>query len=499
MRHRAHAAAPEMKSTEFHRIVPQSPDGAGSSYDVLINADLDGIITDWSAGAQRLLGYPSREILGKSLSILLPPERTEVVPHFKVRIARGAHIHHYETQLVGMDGRAAAVCLTVIPVRNASGLVTGSSLRARGLSERSESDIMFRMAVEAAPNGMVMVDNEGRIVLLNARIEGLFGYTRDELLGLTVETLVPALLRDAHVEHRAEFSAHPGIRAMGAGRDILGRRKDGTTFPVEVGLNSFSIGEQKFVLASVIDITERQTAQETRLKSEILGWVTHEFNNALGLLTLSFHVLRVGEPKKSTAERLMAYGIIERALAKLKQNVANWLSNAKFESGRLVVNARKTRIGRIVDESLKTLRPLARYKNIRVRLSLSAAAKAGFAKADPDAISLIMSNLVSNAIKYTPAGGHIAVLVEPFNGRLRLSVKDDGIGIKPSDIPLILSQHRTQEGMRAAEGFGFGLKICQELLSQHGAQLCVDSAPGRGSTFSFTLPIWMVKPETIVQ
>lgn len=352
-----------------------------------------------------------------------------------------------------------------------------------------EIEEMFRLVVEATPNGMILTDQEGKIVLVNSSAERLSGYRREELLGQAVEILVPEPLRDAHARHRADFFAHRAVRPMGCGSELFLQRKDGAQIPIELGLNAISTKEQHFVLASIIDITERRAAEAARVKTEMVAWVSHEFNNALAMLTTSCHVLKDDEPKNISKKRLTVYDILERTLQHLKQNVCNWLNNAKLESGRMHITPRRTPLAGLIKECVETLRPLARNKNIRIRALLSSDEDA--VKADPDALSLLLANLICNAIKYTPEGGHGTVQVKPVGeGRLMISVKDNGIGIAPGEIDKILTGQRGDSGIKTTSGFGFGLAICQKLLAEHGSRLHVESSPGGGSRFFFTLPRW---------
>ena len=160
------------------------------------------------------------------------------------------------------DGSRFWTHFGISALRDEAGDLRGFAVVMRDISERKRAEEKFRLVVESAPNAMVMVDRTGRIVLVNAQTEKLFGYGRGELLGQSVELLVPERFRGAHPDHRAGFFAHPEARAMGVGRDLSGRRKDGSEFPVEIGLNPIATDEGLLVLSAIVDITERRRAEE---------------------------------------------------------------------------------------------------------------------------------------------------------------------------------------------------------------------------------------------
>src|ERR1043165_7533224 len=140
------------------------------------------------------------------------------------------------------------------------------SVNQRDNSEHAHADERFRIALEAAPNAMIMIDGAGKVVYVNSQMEALCGYTKDELVGQPVEILVPERFRPRHPEYRSAFFASPQARPMGAGRDLYGRHEDGREIPVEIGLTPMTTEEGTFVLASIIDIAERKQAEE-RLRS----------------------------------------------------------------------------------------------------------------------------------------------------------------------------------------------------------------------------------------
>ena len=232
-----------------------------SSDDAIIGKTPEGVITSWNQGAERIYGYTKKEVLGKPITVLLPQDKTDEFPKFMEQIKRGDRIDHYETQRQCKDGTIIDVSLTLSPIKDDSGKVIGCSSVARDITEHKKLD-RFRMAVEAAPSAMLMVESRGRITMVNRQVETLFGYRREELVGQSVELLVPERFRPRHPVHRDAFFRGPEARAMGAGRDLFGRRKDGTEVPIEIGLNPIETPEGLVTLASIIDITERKRAEE---------------------------------------------------------------------------------------------------------------------------------------------------------------------------------------------------------------------------------------------
>ncbi len=224
--------------------------------------DPDGRFVSWSAGAERLTGYRTEEVLGRHASTLSPVAAIQHgEPESDLAVAKAEGRCEGEGWRLHKDGSRFWAHFGVSVLRDEAGDLRGFAVVMRDISERKRAEEKFRLVVESAPNAMVMVDRTGRIVLVNAQTEKLFGYGRGELLGQAVELLVPERFR-AHPEHRAGFFAHPEARAMGVGRDLSGRRKDGSEFPVEIGLNPIATDDGLLVLSAIVDITERRRAEE---------------------------------------------------------------------------------------------------------------------------------------------------------------------------------------------------------------------------------------------
>ena len=232
-----------------------------SSYDAIIGSTVEGIIVSWNKGAEHMYGYAAEEAIGRPMSMLAPPSLNNEMPQIVARAKVDETIHHFETVLRRKDGTIVNVSLTVSPVRNAQGKVVGVSTIAHDLTERKRADQRFRLVVESSPYAMVMAADRGTIVLVNSQAEKLFGYRREELVGQSIEMLVPQRYRDNHAGLRAGFAAAPQARPMGAGRDLYAVRKDGSEFAVEIGLNPIETEEGILVLSAIVDISERKRAE----------------------------------------------------------------------------------------------------------------------------------------------------------------------------------------------------------------------------------------------
>ncbi len=375
----------------------------------------------------------------------------------------------------------------------------------------------FRDLLEAAPDGIVEVELDGTIVLLNAAAERMFGYPREELLGRFIEVLVPEYLRQRHHAHRDRYAEDPVTRPMGIGLELFARRKDDSQLPVEISLSPIRSGQGSRVIAIVRDITARKQAEAqinamhqeftaelasknqqleirnreveraNRLKSEFLASMSHELRTPLHTI-IGFADLLAEELKGPlNTEQKRFVGHVQQDSRHLLELINDILDLSKIESGRLELHPELFKAADAMAETITGLRPLAERKQIRISETLD---RNLTISADRLRFKEVLYNLISNAIKFTPEKGQITVESGERPDGAYFAVADTGIGIDPSELQAIFDKFyqlgSTTRGVR--EGTGLGLAISKNLVEMHGGRIWVESTPEQGSRFQFLLP-----------
>jgi PAS domain S-box-containing protein len=364
--------------------------------------------------------------------------------------------------------------------RDAESALEQTAQRERLFTEK------FRLAVEACPSGMIMVDRAGNMVLVNTEVERLFGYPRDELMGRSVDILVPERLRGQHGRHRDAFTRVPETRRMFAGRDLFGRRRDGTEFPVEVGLNPIHTSEGLLVLAVIVDVSERKRMD--RLKDEFVSTVSHELRTPLTSISGSLGLLIGGAAGKLAEPAARLLTIAQTNSQRLIRLINDILDIEKMESGQIVFHFKRVEARALIEQAIEANRGYA--DGFKVRLRLDPTAPTAEVYADPDRLAQIITNLLSNAIKFSPADGEVAVAIEKRGDTVRLSVRDHGPGIPADFKPSIFEKFAQADATDARQkgGTGLGLSIVKQIVARLGGKVGFDDAPGGGTVFHVDLP-----------
>jgi len=382
------------------------------------------------------------------------------------------------------------------------------------------ADNRYRRLLEAAPDGIVEVDSSGRIVLVNSQAEKLFGYPRQELLGKSVEILMPERFRERHPAHRGRYRAHSVIRPMGSGLDLRALRADGTEFAVDINLSPFKGETGPGVICVIRDVTDRKAAEEqikmlnqsleqrtrdlavtnseleirnrevekaNRLKSNFLATMSHELRTPLNSIIGFSDLLAEQTAGPLTQKQERFVGHIQESSRYLLALISDILDLSKIEAGRLELKYQTFQMSVAVEEVLSTVRPLAVAKQTEL---ITEVGEELFLNADRVRVKQVLSNLLSNAIKFTPEQGQVRLVARSEGSLLSTSVIDTGIGIPRKDQESVFEAFHqlpaATTGVR--EGTGLGLSITKLLVEQHGGRIWIESEPGKGSRFQFTLP-----------
>lgn len=343
---------------------------------------------------------------------------------------------------------------------------------------------LFRLVVEAAPNGMVLVSQEGRVVMANACAHNLFGYQPGELLGQSIEVLVPPEQRAGHVAQRLVFAARMNARPMGEGKELFGLRKDGTVFPVEIGLTPIETVRGSCILASVVDITARKRLEAQLVRTERLA--------ELGTLA-SGMAHEIGTPMNvilGRAEYLLDR-TKEEPTRKGLQTIVSQVERITRVMNQLLAFARRRPIERApldlrdsVRDSLEMFEE--RLARSQIVLELVLPESCPLVEADGDQISQVLINLVMNAIHAMPEGGRLCVAVKPQAGAVWVTVSDTGHGIAPEVLGRIFEPFFTTKEF--GKGTGLGLTVVKGILEEHGGTIQVASEVEKGTTVTVMLP-----------
>ncbi|MBL9166229.1 MAG: PAS domain S-box protein [Verrucomicrobiales bacterium] len=393
-------------------------------------------------------------------------------------------------------------------VPHALALPSPSELRAaheasqREMGERMKVEEKFRSLLEAAPDGMVIVDETGKVVLVNSQAELLFGYTRQELLGQPIEILIPQRFRERHPGFRDAFSAEPRTRAMGAGLELRGLRKDGTEFPVEISLSPLDTSEGRLVMSAIRDITYRKRIERdlhqrnlelqnaAEAKNRFLANMSHELRTPLNGI-IGFSEFLVDEKPGSLNLKQKEYlGDVLHSAGHLLQLINDVLDLAKIEAGKMDVSPETFQIRQAIDEVRAVIQGAARKKQVSTVMNISP--ELGEVRLDQQKFKQVLYNLLSNGVKFSQPGSEVDITASAQEGRaLRIEVTDRGIGIRREDLDRLFKEFEqldAGEGRRF-EGTGLGLALTKRLVELQGGSISVESQPGKGSTFTVLLPL----------
>lgn len=356
------------------------------------------------------------------------------------------------------------------------------------------SDAFFRTLLESAPDAMVMVDDTGRIVLINGQTERMFGYGREELLGQSVELLLPDRLRNVHTKHRAAFAQDPRLRRMGVGLELPALRKDGSEFAVEISLSPLDTPDGMLVSSVIRDVSERKEMEQqiiaaqqaaeraNKANSAFLAAASHDLRQPVQALSLLNGALRRTVKDERALQMIESQ---EHSLTAMTNLLNSLLDISRLDAGAVMPELERFPMQRLIDRLSAEFGRQARHKGLEFIASNCDA----LVESDPNLLAEIIQNLVSNAIRYTDSGG-VELRCDIEDDTCHLRIADTGIGIEPEHLDDIFQEFvQCKTPGSTKEGFGLGLAIVRRMADLLSHPINVDSTPGKGSTFSVSVPV----------
>jgi len=372
--------------------------------------------------------------------------------------------------------------------------------------ERNEG--LLNILSDAISEGLVVVNERQTIVSANKSTHELFGYEKDSLIGKPLNTLIPRNYHSIHSVHFKKFMDQREKRQMGVGGDLFGIRKDGSQFPVEVGLNPFEVSGKAYIMALVIDVTERKNYTEKlertianrtselkealekehelgELKSRFVSMASHEFRTPLTAIVSSADLIKKYNDLGVLDKQEKHFDRIKGSVSNLITILDDFLSLEKMESDNVRINSMEINFREYIQDILLEVKPWSKDKQQVVHEHNGAIEIC----IDPNLTRNILLNLLSNALKYSPDESTVKLISQNQGGKLVLKVKDTGMGIPKEDQKNMFTRFYRASNANEISGTGLGLTIVKRYLELMGGDISFTSEVGKGTTFKITIPL----------
>ena len=353
---------------------------------------------------------------------------------------------------------------------------------------------LFSGLLAIAADAVIALDHEQRIIFFNEGAERIFGWSATEVVGHYLEILLPERFRAAHRGHIAGFgAAHGRARLMGERQEISGLRKSGEEFAAEAAIQRISVDDHDIYAAVLRDVSARNRAehalrQALEARDEMMGIVSHDLRNPANAVKMLARSILEGDASEVSASVMERVAVIRLAADQIDTLIQDLLDITRLEGGRLVVDAAPVELAALVRGSLAALRPLAEASAVRLSSDVP---ESVMVLADAERVIQLLSNLIGNAIKFTPTDGAVYLSATLHDAEVEFVVNDTGCGIAPDQLPRVFDhfyQGKSSGRRGSRHGAGLGLPIAKGIVEAHGGQIAIESAPGAGTTVRFTLP-----------
>ena len=464
-----------------------------SSDDAIISHDLDGTIETWNSAAVRIFGYDGSEVIGRPINQLVPADRRAREANLVQRLQEGETISHLETTVLRKDGDLIPVSLSISPIHAPEGEIIGIARIVRDLSaqRRAERDILRLAAiVDSSEDAIISKDLNGIVQTWNKAAERMFGYTAEEMIGRSITTIIP---KERLGEEDTVLSRiRAGLPVVHF--ETVRQRKDGSPVDISLSVSPIRTASGVVIGASKIarDVTAtrqlaRAAEEANRVKDEFLATLSHELRTPLNAVLGYTRMLRSGNLGTDKQER--AIDVIERNAALLHQLVSDVLDVSGIVTGKMRVNPVRCDLADIVRAACDSVRPTSDAKGVPIKMQ--GPAEPLIVRCDTDRMQQVFWNLLANAVKFTPRGGHVDVRLSADDQTVRATVADTGIGIRADALPHVFQRFWQGDSVnsRHTGGLGLGLALARHFVELHGGTIAARSdGPGKGAAFTVALP-----------
>jgi two-component system sensor kinase FixL len=472
---------------------------AASANDAIVGKDLDGIVISWNEAAERLFGYAAADIVGQPITRLMPTERLHEEAAIMEKMRRGEPLTHFETERITKSGRLVPVSLTISPIRTPDGELIGVSKIIRDLTdsqkiarELQHREALLQSILDTVPDALVVIDQHGIVQSFSPAAQRMFGYGAIEIVGQSVNRLMPAQDAAAHDGYMEHYKTTGERRIIGIGRVVLGQRKNGTQFPLELQVGEVLVPGTHLFTGFLHDLTERQDRDRrlNELQAELIHMsrlselgqmvsaLSHEVNQPLTAIANYAAGLR----------RMLAHQD-SPTLRSAVEKVAEQADRARriLQSLRSLVRkeARERQMERL-EPLIQETSALALIGTSRsIDLAMNIAPDASQAFVDRVQIQQVLLNLMRNAVEAMSGSRQrrLTVATAAKAEFIEISVADTGPGLSQPVRERLFHPFTTTK----ADGLGIGLSICRTIVEAHGGELICESAEGRGTIFRFTV------------
>lgn len=472
---------------------------AGLKDVVVCTLDPSGNILTCSPAAEQVAGYRVEELVGESFACLYRAAEREVgKPSRDLEAARTSGRFEDKAWRLRGDGSEFWAGTVVASLTDGSGRHRGFAMMIRDMTCCRQSEEALRSVLDHVLEGIITIDHRGLIQSFNPAAERIFDYQAAEVLGRSVNMLMPESVQHEHDQHLENYLRTGEAKVIGIGREVSGRRRDGSIFPMDLAVSEFRLHGQVFFTGIVRDITERkrleqelrrrisELAETDRRKDEFLAMLAHELRNPLA--AISNAVQLVGQFSDRQQSEWAAL-VINRQIKHLTRLIEDLLDVSRITRGQVHLHKEIIDVASVLENAVQNVRPAIDER--KHTLTVSAQAGTMWVDADATRIEQVLTNLLNNAAKYTDKGGSIWIEAAREDSEAVIKIKDTGIGIPADKLSLIFELFAQGDRSLARQegGLGIGLTLARSLAELHGGSLDAFSAgPGEGSEFTLRLP-----------